>query len=167
MDKVSISGLSPKRWKEYRNLRLEALRREPYAFNISHEEAIKTPSKKWKKRLNKNPDPFLFAFVNDFPVGLLQIVYEKSKKLKHVAYISQFYISKEYRGRGIGKKLLEKAINIIKEKNIRVIRIGVYEKQESAIKLYRKLGFTIIGTYKRGIKVGKNYYDEILLERLL
>ncbi len=168
MNKITISKLPAKRWREYKDLRLEALKKEPMAFNRSYEEAVKTTSKEWKKRLSKNPDPFLFVLVENKPIGLLQIVYEKPKKLKHVAWISQFYLKRDYRGKGIGKKLLEEAINIIKNnKKTKVLRVGVYESQQSAIRLYKKLGFKIIGKYQKGIKVDNNYYNEILFEMLL
>ena len=52
--------------------------------------------------------------------------------------IKKFYVRKEYRGKHIGYELYKKAIDFCKEKGVKKIIIGTYNKLESAIKFYIK-----------------------------
>ena len=58
-----------------------------------------------------------------------------------ICRIFDLYVKPEFRGRGIGKRLLEAAINEIKSRGIKTIRIDVISSNERAINLYRKFGF--------------------------
>jgi len=40
MDNIKIIKLTPERWEEYKNLRLEALKNSPTAFASSYEDNI-------------------------------------------------------------------------------------------------------------------------------
>ncbi|ACU60134.1 GNAT family N-acetyltransferase [Chitinophaga pinensis] len=54
-----------------------------------------------------------------------------------------FIFQPEYRGIGLGKKLLEEFIGFVREKGIRHIYLLTSEEQHAAIALYTKLGFTL------------------------
>jgi ribosomal protein S18 acetylase RimI-like enzyme len=62
--------------------------------------------------------------------------------------IHELVVHPDYRGRGLGKLLLERAIKRLKSENLRKIGLWVGEKNEKARKIYEKLGFT--ETEKRG-----------------
>lgn len=49
-------------------------------------------------------------------------------------------IDKEFRGIGIGKRLMDKAIEYAKKNNMD-LKLCVYEENKTAINFYRKLGF--------------------------
>lgn len=79
-------------------------------------------------------------------------------------YISRFVIDeseldtiaikKEYRGQGLGEKLMNHYIKYCKSKGVKKISLEVRVTNEAAINLYEKYGFV-----KRGIR--KNYYSYI------
>lgn len=58
-------------------------------------------------------------------------------------FINEISLLKEYQGKGIGKRILEKQLKQNKEKKIRTI-LQVF-KDNPAKKLYEKLGFKIYG----------------------
>lgn len=58
------------------------------------------------------------------------------------AYISVVGVKKEFRGNGIGKKVVQKFIEICKEKNIKSVNLYTHKSNETAIKMYKALGFS-------------------------
>lgn len=61
------------------------------------------------------------------------------------AHIANIAVHPEMRGRGIGKKLLEKVLVDSEEKNVSCINLEVNEKNEVAKNLYFKYGFEVVG----------------------
>jgi GNAT superfamily N-acetyltransferase len=57
------------------------------------------------------------------------------------AYLGFMYVKPGYRGRGINYKIIENLKDWAKSKNIRELRLDVYEQNSSAIKAYEKFGF--------------------------
>ena len=63
-------------------------------------------------------------------------------------YIEDFGILKEYRGKGVGKKLLRYAEDKMKELNVNLIWLDVNKKAIVAKKLYKKRGYRDSGYIK-------------------
>lgn len=164
---VKIVKLALDDWQKYRGLRLEALKEEPAAFLSSYEEKVKSPEENWRKKLGET-DVMLFAELNGKLVGMVAAFREKDQKIRHITRITSVYVNKNYRGKGIGRLLLDKVLEEIK-KNLEVkkIKIEVSESQVAAYQLYKKLGFREIGRTQKEIIVDGKYYDEILMEMLL
>ncbi len=69
------------------------------------------------------------------------------KVLENVWRLKELYVQKNYRGRGVGQKLLEAIIwKLDHLHHARVIELKVNTRQEVAINLYKKCGFTIAST---------------------
>ena len=161
---IKVKKLPPDRWKDYQDLRLEALRSDPLAFGSSYEEEKILTRDEWEKRI-KNA---LFALLNDKPVGMIVYVVNNKVKTKHVANIFGVYVKKEYRGQGIGKKLFENVLKIIqKNADISKIKLTVNPEQKAAVKLYEKYGFELVGRLREELKVDDKFYDELVMERFL
>lgn len=60
---------------------------------------------------------------------------------KQSGHFSDFFVREDLRGKGIGSRILEFAINCFKDKSIKTIRLHVFKNNPSAIKLYEKYGF--------------------------
>lgn len=161
---IKVENLPPDRWKEFRELRLEALQNDPLAFGSSYEEEKNLIEDEWKRRIKNT----LFALANDKLVGMIVYIIDNKIKTKHIATIFGVYVKKEYRGQGIGKKLIESALVII-QKNVTVskIKLTVNPEQKAAVKLYETFGFETVGRLKKELKVDDKFYDEFVMERLL
>ena len=86
-------------------------------------------------------------------IGVCEII--RSWKKDNAAFIHSFYIDKDYRNKGIGRKLLQKVIDVLKKDNIGKIELTVDPCNEAANRLYKKYGFKKAGfrksEYGRGI----------------
>jgi diamine N-acetyltransferase len=61
--------------------------------------------------------------------------------------IERIYIINKFQKHGLGKYLLNKAMEIALERNKKKIWLGVWEKNESAITFYKKMGFVQTGAH--------------------
>jgi ribosomal protein S18 acetylase RimI-like enzyme len=61
--------------------------------------------------------------------------------------IERIYLLKPYHGKGAGKKLLDFAFSIARQKQKSLVWLGVWEENHRAIAFYRKHGFTSYGTH--------------------
>ena len=159
-----IKKLPVNRWEDYRDLRLEALKKDPTAFESSYEEQRLSKENKWKKGIHN----VLFAVSDGTPIGMIVYVFEDKMKTKHIANIYGVYVKKEFRGMGIGRQLIESAISMIKQnKNIIKINLTVNPKQKAALGLYKKFGFRKVALLKKDMYVNGKFYDELIMEKFL
>lgn len=91
---------------EYRDFRLEALKKEPIAFGSSYDEEKSLSEEEWRKRI-KNA---LFALLKGKLIGVIVYVHDNKVKTKHIANIFGVYVVEEYRGQGGGKKLMDSVL---------------------------------------------------------
>ncbi len=157
MSSIAIITLSPSEWQKYKELRLEALQSDPEAFGRSYAEENAYGDEKWKQRLADTNVYSYFASADEKLVGMIgaKIVEEENKK---VAVIMQMYVQKEQRGKGVGKLLMHKLLETLQKRNdIVSIQLDVNTSQENAVKLYQKMGFTIIKENAKEMGDGKRY----------
>lgn len=74
-------------------------------------------------------------------------------KILDEADINNIAVKKEYRGMGFGKMLMNALIEDAKAQNIKAMTLEVRVSNQSAISLYKKLGFKETG-------IRKNYYSD-------
>ncbi len=156
-----------------KSLMLEALKSDPTAFTVEHDEFSRNGENWWKSYLNDYlvgiySNLFFAVDENEKPIGMIGITYNKRKRLTHVATIVWFYLNNNYRGKGIGENLLDHALKVLEENDlITKINLTVISSQEKAINIYLKNQFLIVGTQKNEIKIGDNFYDFITMEKAL
>ena len=86
---------------------------------------------------------------------------EDREKLRHKGILFTMYVSKEFRGLGISKQLLEAVINRVKMiPDIEQINLVVLSENVIAKKLYEKFGFEKYGTEQNSIKWQNKYFAE-------
>ena len=73
----------------------------------------------------------------------------------------------DYRGRGIGTRLLRAAIDAARTAGFERIELSVYAGNARAVALYRKSGFALEGTRVRGKKLDGEYDDVHMMGLLL
>lgn len=109
---------------------------------------------------------FLVALVDDRIVGFSRC---EGNPLARIAHKVEFGICvlQEYWGYGIGSNLLQESISWADSSNILKITLNVLETNDSAIRLYTKLGFEIEGILKKDkiLSDGK-FYNTIVMGRL-
>lgn len=65
----------------------------------------------------------------------------------HALEIERIYVDRDLQGRGLGKRLLQRAIQVARSKNKGKIWLGVWEHNPKAIQFYESQGFVRRGTH--------------------
>lgn len=96
-------------------------------------------------QMEKERDYFEFfvAEINNDIVGFALYFYAYYTWVGKSLYLDDIYIKPEYRGKGIGKLLLEKVIHTAKEKDCKRVRWQVLDWNHNAIEFYKKIGAEI------------------------
>ena len=100
--------------------------------------------------LNDPVNIFLLAYVDNRLAGYAKMneqVKEESKALKNPIEIERIYSVKEMIGKGVGKKLMKKCLEISREKNKEEVWLGVWEHNHYAIEFYTRWGFEKFGEH--------------------
>lgn len=159
---MNITKLPSSRWQDYKTLRLEAVENNPQSFLSTPQETIDEPDSEWQIKI----DNMFFAVDEaDKLVGMIGCYTDPKEKLKHTANIVSFYVKPEYRGKGIGRQLLQTAVQSAKENpQVKKVQLSVITTQENAYQLYLSTGFQKVGELKMSLQVDGVLYDEYLME---
>ena len=161
---VRIRKLPAGRWKDFRDLRLKALKTDPAAYGGSYEEEVELKEEEWRRRIKSA----IFALSDDEPIGMIVLYFDLRPKTRHIADIYGFYVRPEHRGEGIGTRLFERAMALAR-RNRRIIKVSlaVNPEQRTALRIYRKAGFVVTGRTERELKVGGKFYGMVFMEKIL
>lgn len=130
------------------------------------QETLESETKYLKSRLeaigNKKA-VHLLAFSNNKLVAATDI-HMMDKTEKHVG-IFGISVIKDFRGKGLGKLLMELILKEAKSKisDIKIVTLGVYSTNDIAKSLYKKLGFIEYGMLPNGITRGGKFEDAVLM----
>ena len=161
---VEIRKLPPGRWRDYRTLRLESLKGSPLAFGSAFEEEAKFGEGEWKQRMKDAH----FAMEGEAPIGMVVLTVSSGAKFRHIAEIYSFYVRRSCRGRGVGTALLRHAIGLASSDGRLVkARLYVNSQQRTAIRMYEKNGFSVVGRLRNEMKVGSRFYSMLIMEKVL
>ncbi|MBQ0138961.1 MAG: GNAT family N-acetyltransferase [Kurthia sp.] len=145
----------------YRNMRLKALREEPYSFTEAYEDALELSFTEYENDLLDENRITFGAFEEDVLVAIVTLETTKKKKRAHIAQIVEMYVHSDYRGQGLSKPIMASAIMRAKELKCEQIHLTVNIANTRAKTLYTSFGFEIIGMEKEILKVSENkYIDE-------
>lgn len=78
---------------------------------------------------------------------------------EEIARINGLTVKPEFRNKGIAKKLLEFALQLLKKEGVQRVLLLVKQGNEAAKKLYTEAGFYFIGMYHRDL-------DQAVVEEL-
>ncbi|RLF44986.1 MAG: N-acetyltransferase [Thermoplasmata archaeon] len=98
---------------------------------------------KWLYRCD--PDAFIVAFEENSIIGFVAGAKNWWDRVYgDIGEIHELVVKRDFRGKGIGKKILEEEIRLLEEKN-KIIGLWVGEKNYRAIKFYERFGFETVG----------------------
>ncbi|MCL5408203.1 MAG: GNAT family N-acetyltransferase [Candidatus Thermoplasmatota archaeon] len=80
-------------------------------------------------------------------------------EISHAAVLG-ITIKKEYRGRGLGFRMIQKVIELSRGK-FEMLKLEVFSVNSVAMNLYRRLGFVEYGMLPGAIKRGNVYFDSV------
>ncbi|MFC0216153.1 GNAT family N-acetyltransferase [Paenibacillus chartarius] len=106
--------------------------------------------KQLEKELSNKHSQFFFAYFNNEVAGYVKVNTDDAQSEKmgdESLEIERIYIKGKFQKHGLGKYLLNKAMNIAVERKKKKIWLGVWEKNENAIAFYHKMGFVRTGAH--------------------
>jgi diamine N-acetyltransferase len=106
--------------------------------------------KQLEKELSNISSQFFFVYFNNEVAGYLKVNTNDAQSEEmgdESLEIERIYIKNEFQKHGLGKYLLNKAIDIAMEHNKKKIWLGVWEKNDNAITFYKKMGFVQTGAH--------------------
>ena len=86
---------------------------------------------------------------------------QTEKMQDHCYELERIYLKEEFQGKGFGKTLIKKSIEIAKAKNKKELWLGVWEENPEAIGFYKKMGFVEFGTHP--FKVGEEEQVDLMM----
>jgi len=106
------------------------------------------------KEQAENGHEFYTYSENEKPLGFIGLeAFPQEDKLK----IHKIYVLPDTQGKGVGKKLLLKAIEVANEKSISNVFLNV-NRYNKAVGFYENMGFEIL--YEENIDIGNGYLME-------
>ncbi len=145
---MEIVSLSVEEWRQYRSLRLRALKEDPEAFSSIFEVEASKPDEFWQGRLGDaskgEKSWLLFAREAGKLVGMIGAYIPEGSG--DTPTIVSVYVPSEERGKGISRRLMQEMLKTLSSKpDLRKVRLAVNITQIAAVNLYRAFGFQDIG----------------------
>lgn len=103
-----------------------------------------------EKELSNVSSTFFFIYVHNEVAGYVKVNVDDAQNEyigEDSLEIERIYIKKSFQKHGLGKCLLNKAIEMANDQKKKNIWLGVWEKNENAIAFYKKHGFVETGTH--------------------
>ncbi|WP_413306157.1 GNAT family N-acetyltransferase [Bacillus sp. 1P10SD] len=120
----------------------------PENMNAYLEKAFNV--KKLEKELSNHSSHFFFVYFNNEVAGYLKVNTNDAQSEDmgdESLEIERIYIKSHFQKHGLGKYLLNQAMELAMECNKKKIWLGVWEKNENAIAFYKKMGFVQTGAH--------------------
>lgn len=93
------------------------------------------------KNIIKNENNILLCYEEDNIIKGYIYLKPVNNDSQNCYLIDGLYVDNDYRNKGIATKLIENALNVIKETNVAVVDINVMANNSVAISLYKRFGF--------------------------
>ena len=161
---ILIQRLEPADAESFRAIRLEALERNPEAFQMTHRDEAADSLDQVADRLRRAA--VFGAIIEDRLVGTAGFFVLQGEKVRHKGILWGMYVRPQARGLGIAGALVEHVIAHARTE-VEILGLSVITVNAAARRLYERLGFVAYGTEPRAMKQGGVYYDEVLMAKTL
>lgn len=139
---------------------LHAFKHEPDAFTSTHAERAALPFSWWEQRIDDpQQNSIVFgAIAGGKLVGTVGLEFSVRAKTSHKAHLIAMYTLPEWRGIGIGGKLLGAALAYARRRpGVEVVTLTVTESNRPAITIYEAAGFCSFGLEPMAIRTSDGY----------
>ena len=148
----------------YRDIRLEALQRNPEAFASTFEREHAQPLS-WFEAVVGRADIF-GAFLDGVLVGVAGFAAPEGSKQAHKGLLWGMYVRTAARNLALGKRLVAAVLDHAHGR-VEMVQLTVVNDNKAACRLYSVMGFVEYGYEKRALKQDGRYYDEVLMVKFL
>ncbi|MBC8198961.1 MAG: GNAT family N-acetyltransferase [Desulfobacterales bacterium] len=131
-----------------------------WKFGLYFEAKVATELSEFLRRYNKKSDGFWIAIENGRIEG--SVVIDGIRAGDEGAHLRWFIISDALRGKGVGRKLINRAIDFCKSKGYKKTYLWTFEGLNAARHLYEEVGFQLIkqqSGVQWGATVNEQYFE--------
>ena len=119
--------------------------------------------RRYLRAVRRHPDTAVFvAETEEGIVGRLSVGRDPHPASRHVADLG-LMVGAGHRRRGVGRALLEQAVEWARPAGVRKLELHVFPHNEPAIRLYEQFGFVREGLRRGHYRRGGGYVDAILM----
>lgn len=161
---TDIRLVRPEEAPQFRAIRLRSLKDHPEAYHSTYKE-WDGPLWTFVQRIEENR--LVGAFHENTLVGivLLALQARKSAQTRHKCEFWSVYLAPEHRGRGLARRMLERAIEEARSLGFEAAVLTVNAENAGAKALYESLGFVVYGLERRAVRRADGRYgDDVLME---
>jgi L-amino acid N-acyltransferase YncA len=132
------------------------------------ETELRTPAERREWMAARGPrHPVIVAESAGSVVGWGSLnVFNVRPAYQHVADFS-VYVERGWCGRGVGRRLLERLIEMAREIGYHKMVLSSFPANASGVRLYEGLGFTRVGVYREQGMLDGQWVDTLIMEKLL
>ncbi|HET8578089.1 MAG TPA: GNAT family N-acetyltransferase, partial [Methylomirabilota bacterium] len=132
------------------------------------ETELRTPEERRQWLATRGPrHPVIVAEAEGEVVGWGSLnPFNPRKAYDHAADFS-VYVERGWRGKGVGRRLLERLIELARQIGYHKMMLSAFPFNQAGVALYERMGFTTVGIcHEMGLLDGK-WTDTIIMEKLL
>jgi phosphinothricin acetyltransferase len=158
MEKVLIIEMQEMHWE-----RVKQIYESGIATGIATFETMSPSWDKWDK--GHLPFARLVAISNNEVVGWVALSPVSSRCVYGGVAEVSVYVDENYKGKGIGKQLLQNLIKVSEDNGIWTLQAGIFTENIASVKLHESVGFRVIGYREKIGKLRESWKDNYILER--
>ncbi|MBU5482918.1 GNAT family N-acetyltransferase [Clostridium sp. MSJ-11] len=121
-----------------------------------------------ESEIKNNGSRFYIIENNEEVVSYMKLNFDKAQTETghdNTLEVQRIYVLQEYKSKHIGKRLIQKSVEIGRDNNLNYIWLGVWENNINAIKFYEKQGFEKFDTHI--FKLGEDEQTDNLMKFIL
>lgn len=123
-------------------------------------------TRKLSLELMTNGSEFYFIYSDNALAGYLKINYAPAQSDINdpdSVEIERIYVKKEFKGKGLGKQLMDYAEELAVKAGKKYLWLGVWEKNKDAISFYKYIKYKITGEHQ--FKVGNEMQTDLIMRK--
>jgi diamine N-acetyltransferase len=123
---------------------------------------------KIKKDLENSSNIFFLCYYKEELIGYTKLRTDRTQdefNNEPAIEMERIYVKHQYHGLKAGKAMMDKSIELVRQKNYKWLWLGVNQENFKAIDFYKKYGFTIFGT--KSFQLGNAQDEDYLMKMAL
>jgi ribosomal protein S18 acetylase RimI-like enzyme len=161
-----ILSIGPQHLDAFIELRRKSITLHPEAFGADPDAPIDR-EKTLRSLQQKNEEDFILCYQEDQQlVGITGFIRHTKPKYRHKAQIWGMYVDPDYRGRDIGRSLLQETIKRAQKlPDLKMITLTVTDQAPGAYALYKAMGFEEFGREPHGMEWKGEAFEVIYMQK--
>ena len=166
---MNIRTLHASDASDFQRLRLAGLLEAPSAFASNYQEEKDRTIEQVQEHLVGPSETYMIGGFQECELlGVVGVGRQQRVNERHMAFIRSMYVAPQARGQGFGRNLLSAALaQVSLWHGVEQVKLSVTATNQAAVHLYRSVGFVAVGCLPRALRLGNEYFDELIMIRVM